>query len=97
MITTFSVSVHLFTDAINLSYSGKSIKTFKKLANNLKSLVHWLNTNKISLNVKKTEMVTFKSKRKKFNEIVSIKLSGKRIYPTASVKYLGLKTDQQLT
>ena len=37
---------------------------------------------------KKLEMVIFKTKRKNFNDIVKIKLSGKRIYLTASVKYL---------
>ena len=37
----------------------------------------------------------FKSKRKKFND--KVKLSGKRIYPTASVKYFEFKTDQHLT
>ena len=41
-------------------------------------------------------MVIFKSKRKKFNEMVRIKLSGKIICPTASVKYLGVKIDQYL-
>ena len=34
-------------------------------------------------------MVIFKSKRKKINDTVKVKLSGKRIYPTSSVKYLG--------
>ena len=34
--------------------------------------------------------------KKMFNDIVKIKLS-KRIYPTASVKYLGVKIDQHLT
>ena len=57
----------------------------------LKSFVNWLNASKVSLNVKKTEMVIFKSKRKKFNDIVKITLSGERIYPTASVKYLDAK------
>ena len=42
-------------------------------------------------------MVILKSKRKKFNDIVKIKLSHKRIYPTASVKYLGVKINQYLT
>ena len=46
---------------------------------------------------KKTEMVIFKSKRKKINSIVKVKLSGKKIYPTTSVKYPGVKTDQYLT
>ena len=44
---------------------------------------------------KKTEMVIFKSK--KFNDIVKRKLSGKIIYPTASLKYLSVKIDQHLT
>ena len=39
----------------------------------------------------------FKSKRKQFNDTVKIELSGERIYPTASVKYLGVKIDQHLT
>ena len=42
-------------------------------------------------------MAIFKSKRKKLNDIVKIKLSGKIIYPTASVKYLGVKNYQHLT
>ena len=42
-------------------------------------------------------MVIFKSKRKKFNDIVKIELNGKRIFSTASVKYLEVKIDQQLT
>ena len=42
-------------------------------------------------------MVIFKSKRKKFNDIVKIELNGKRIYSNASVKYLEVKIDQQLT
>ena len=42
---------------------------------------------------KKTEMVIFKSKQKKFEGDLKIKLCGKRLYPTESVKYLGLKID----
>ena len=42
-------------------------------------------------------MVIFKSKRKKLNDTVKIKLSGKRIYPTASVKYFGVNIDQHPT
>ena len=63
----------------------------------LKRLVNWLNANKISLNLKKTEMVIFKSKLKKFEGDLKIKLSGKRLYPTESVKYLGVKIDTNLS
>ena len=90
--------VHHFADDTNLLYLGKSIKKRNKFVNiDLKNFVNWLNANKISLNVKKTEMVIFESKRKKFNDTVKIKLSRKRIYPAASVKYLGVKIDQHIT
>ena len=81
-----------------LLYLGKSIKKLNNLVNiDLKSLNNWVNANKISLNVKKSEMVIFQSERKTLIDIVKIKLSGKRIYPTVSVKYLCVKIDQHFT
>ena len=38
-------------------------------------------------------MIIFKSKQKKFEDDLKIKLCGKRLYPTESVKYLGVKID----
>ena len=93
----FHIKKTAFADDTNSLYNDKSIKTLKLVTIDLKSLVNWLNVTKISLNVKKTDMVIFKSKRKKFNDILKTKFCGKRIYPTASVKYLGIKIDQQLT
>ena len=76
---------------------SNSIKKLNKLVNaDLKHLVHWLNANKISLNVKKTEMVILNSKQKKFDGDLKMKLCGKRLYPTESVKYLGVKIDANL-
>ena len=42
-------------------------------------------------------MVIFKSKQKKFEGDLKIKLCGKRLYPTESVKYFGVKIDTNLT
>ena len=42
-------------------------------------------------------MVIFKSKQKKIEGDFRIKLYGKRIYPTESVKYMGVKIDTNLT
>ena len=39
--------------------------------------------------IKKTEMLIFKSKQKKFEGDLKIKLSGKRLYSTESVKIPG--------
>ena len=41
-------------------------------------------------------MVLFKSKQKKFEVDLKIKLCVKRLYPTESVKYLGVKFDTNL-
>ena len=42
-------------------------------------------------------MAIFKSKRKKFEGDSKIKLCGKRLYPTESIKYLGVKIDTNLS
>ena len=55
-----------------------------------------MSANKISLNVEKTKLVIFKSPRKVLLDEIKIKLSGKRFYPTNSIKYLGLKIDRFL-
>ena len=60
-------------------------------------MVYWLNANKISLNIKKTELVIFKSKRKQFDCEIKLKLSRKRLFPSDSVKYLGVKIDENLS
>ena len=91
---------HHFPDDTNLLCLSNSIKKLNKLVNaDFKHLVNWLNANKISLNEKKTtktEMVIFKSKQKKFEGDLKIKLCSKRLYPTESVKYLSVKIDTNL-
>ena len=42
-------------------------------------------------------MAIFKSTQKKLEGDLKIKLSGKRLYPTESVKYLGVKIDTNLS
>ena len=90
--------VHHFADDTNLLCLSNSIKKLNKLVNaDLKHLPNWLNANKISLNVKKTEMIIFKSKQRKLEGDFKIKLCGKILDPTESVKYLGVKIDANLT
>ena len=81
----------------NLFYTSKSVKNLNKLINrDMKHLNNWLNANKISFNIEKTELVIFKSPRKVLLDEIKIKLSGKRLYPSNSVKYLGIKIDRFL-
>ena len=56
-----------------------------------------MNANKICLNVSKTELDPFRSARKQLDFGLKLKLNGKRLYPTNSLKYLGVKIDERLT
>ena len=87
--------VHHFADDTNLLNINKSPK-HKFINIDLKNLTKWLNANKISLNVLKTEMVLFRPKRKSMNFTLKIKLNGKQLYDTNSVKYLGIRIDHKL-
>ena len=69
----------------------------KQVDKDLKTLSNWLNVNKICLNASKTELVLFRSAKKQLDFGLELKLNGKRLYPTNSVKYLGVKIDEHLT
>ena len=89
--------MHHFADNANLFHISKSVKNLNKLVNHdMKHLNNWLSANKISLNVEKTELVIFKSPRTVLLDEIKIKISGKRLYPSNSLKYLGMKIDRFL-
>ena len=62
----------------------------------LNYLSNWINANKISLNGKKTKIVIFKQKNKKPECPIKMKLSRKRLCPSISDKYFGVKTYENL-
>ena len=87
--------MHHFADDTNLLHFNSSAKKLNRLVNlDIKHLSVWLNANKISLNVQKTELGIFKQKRKMLDR--EIKLNRKRLYPTPRVKHLGVKIDENL-
>ena len=80
--------MHHFADDTNRFHTSKFLKNLNKLVNlDMKHLNNWLSANKISLQCKKTELVIFKSSRK---------VLAKRLYPSNSVNYLGVRTDSFL-
>ena len=62
----------------------------------LKNLSQWLKANKLSLNVKKTELIIFHPKNTKIDYGVKFKLNGRRLTPISTVKYLGILLDEHL-
>ena len=90
-------SVYLFADDTNLLKTNKSYKTMKKQINfDLKGLYLWLLANKISLNATKTEMIIFRKPGQKIPLNLNIRINGQRLYPTSSIKYLGIYLDEYL-
>ena len=64
--------------------------------NELEKITTWLCTNKLSLNIKKTHFLIFKSKRKKTQE-VSIKIIEQSIEQVKYTKFPGLFFDGELS
>ena len=86
-----------FSDNTNLLYINKSMKKINKHINHdLSLIVQWLRSNKINLNVDKTELVIFSPKRKQITKHLNFRISGQKIEISTRVKYLGIQIDQHL-
>ena len=82
------------TCLLNIKDSVKQInKVFKKV---LKFLISWLNANRFSLNVAKTEVVIFRIKKKQLDCDLNLKLCGEKLKPSNYVRYLGIYLDEYL-
>ena len=62
----------------------------------LKNIVEWLRANKIALNTNKTEIVLFRTPRKRITRKMNFRISGQNIELKSSAKYLGLVIDEFL-
>ena len=91
--------VHHFADDTNSLNFNSCVKSINKQVNYnlIKNLSNWLKINKISLNVGKTERVLFTSPKKEIDCDLKIKLNGKKLYETDSVKYLRIQIGKRLT
>ena len=92
----YSTTRH-FADDTCLLIKRKSLKQLKKHLNlDLENLCKWLIANKISLNKGKTELIIFRNGKKEIDYDLKIKINGKRLFPSDSVKYLGVYLDSHL-
>ena len=88
-----------FADDACLTYAGKKIKTLETgLNTDLKATSEWLKANRLSLNVKISQLLIFHSKFKKVDITrFSIKFEGIKLIPSKYVKYLGFYIDENLS
>ena len=90
-----SITYH-FADDTNLLNISKNYKSLQRKVNyDLFQLHKWLTANKISLNDCKTELIYFRKGGPAPN--LKIKLHGKTLVPTKTVKYLGVYLDEFLS
>ena len=86
----------LFADDTTLFCSSKNLHELTAIVNNeLGNIMQWLNANKLSLNIDKTNFMLFRPKGK--NEICpSIHICGANIIEVDSAKFLGIVIDNRL-
>ena len=90
-------NVSHFADDTCLTHASKDIKLLERSLNaDIVNVTEWLNTNRLSLNVKKTKLLLFYSKNKQATNF-SIKINNCYIEPVSHVKYLGVHIDNNLS
>ena len=90
----------MFADDTNVSYAADSLNELQNVLNSeLKSLHNWLITNRLSLNIAKTEFMTIGSRQKlrTIDDVINIKINECEINRVDSVKSLGVYIDNHLT
>ena len=79
----------------SLDHFADDTKRFDKL--DLKALCQWIRSNKLSLNTGKIEIIVFKNKKQEITKHLNFRISGQKIIPTMSVKYLGVFLNDSLS
>ena len=89
----FSIS---FADDTTLFYSSKNLHKLSDIVNNeLSKMIEWLNANRLSLNIDKTNFMIFKPKGKK-ESCPTIHINGSSIQEVGDAKFLGIIIDNKL-
>ena len=88
----------LFADDTSLYYSSSNIKDLEITINNdLEQIQEWFLCNKLSLNIKKSNFVTFHSRQKKLQRSPILKIDKELIEEKEYTKYLGITIDKHLS
>ena len=89
---------YLFADDTNIYYESDSLQELEKTINKeLQKLYLWLNVNRLSLNIDKTNYIIFHPYNKPMKEHITIKINKKAIKEKEFIKYLGVFIDSTLS
>ena len=85
-VSSKNAKTYHFADDTSVILSCTSLEILSKwIYKDLFNLSNWLNANKLSLNVKRMELVIFISRKLKIDSSFKLELDGKRLVPTKSV------------
>ena len=88
----------LFADDTSIFFSHSSPNYLENVLNNeLLNIDVWLRCNKLSVNIKKTNYVTFSPSQRKLNHSFSLSFGGQPLIHSNVTKFLGVYLDKHLT
>ena len=92
------LNFYLFADDTNIYYESTSLNELERTVNKeLHKLYLWLNVNRLSLNIDKTNFIIFHPYNKPVKQHVTIKINKKVINEKGAIKYLGVLVDSSLS
>jgi hypothetical protein len=93
------IEVVMFADDTNLFIKEKSIEKLTETANlELSKISKWFKLNKLSLNIKKTNFILFRNKKRKhLTSVPIIKIDDTKIEQVQNTKFLGVIINESLT
>ena len=96
------LTFYLFVDNTNIYFDSPDLfnlqKTeLRKLNKELRKIKRWLESNRLALNIDKTNFVLFHSSSKKITEFITIKIGRKKIKHENHVCFLGVLLDSTLS
>ena len=95
---TKNCSVILFADDTNIFYTGHDMYELQTLiSNELDNFHHWFSSNKLSLNIEKTNYVVFSNRRNVNHDNCHISMNSNYLQKADHVKFLGVYIDSKLS
>ena len=94
---TISLDLHFFADDSNLFFSHKNLAQLEMIINvELAHVQTWLSTNKLSLNIDKSNYVLFHPPQKKVNISIKLNVNDTSLKEKPCIKYLEIMLDSNL-
>ena len=97
-LSSSKLTFYLFADDTNISYEAENLYQLQRVINKeLKIVKTWLDVNKSSLNIDKTNCIIFKSPQHSSSETVNIKIGNLPVKRISYVQFLGILLDETLS